>query len=398
MDTPFTKATETKRRLKLLMYGPPKVGKTLTALALPKPVVLDMEHGSDAYADRFEFDVLHTISTSEVKQAVEWLSGNRGQYQTVIIDPITVWWEALQTVRYEIGERKAVAAKRPADNVDLAFADWNKMKLAWNGACAKLVNAGYHLVAIARQADLYEGEGLNLKKVGVKPAADKGAPYWFDTVVRVEFRGDDRVAVIEGDRWDIMAGQRVVPLDEFVEAIRVHAEETLDAPAVQEPEPGEVLKQDVMETEEAESQRQEISKKMDRLSVCPHDGSVLKEIGPGVSKSTGKPYHFWTCSKSGCGYTLDPEAYQEAIAGKSHTAHTPPPAKEKVGEVPCPKCKGDLREKSGKFAGPAGKPWHSWHCSKCNETVSDEKYQQLIVGRGRAEEAQNASDPFANQG
>ncbi len=252
MDSPFTKATETRRRLKVLIYGPPKVGKTLMALGLPKPVVIDLEHGTDAYAKVREFDVLHTISTAEVKAAVEWLGVNRAKYETVIVDPITVWWEALQSTRYELGERKAVAAKRPSDNIDLAFSDWNKIKLAWNTACARIVNSGYHFVAIARQADEYAGEGLNLKKVGVKPAGDKGAPYWFDTIVRVEFRGEDRMAVIEGDRWDIMQGQRVMPLDEFAPALYAYAIATADAPVVTEPDPEKTLRQDAEQEEKSE--------------------------------------------------------------------------------------------------------------------------------------------------
>jgi hypothetical protein len=332
MDSPFTKATETRRRLKVLIYGPPKVGKTLMALGLPKPVVIDLEHGTDAYADRREFDVLHTISTAEVKAAVEWLGANRGQYETVIVDPITVWWEALQSTRYELGERKAMAAKRPSDNIDLAFADWNKIKLAWNTACARIVNSGYHFVAIARQADEYAGEGLNLKKVGVKPAGDKGAPYWFDTIVRIEFRGDDRMVIVEGDRWDIMQGQRVMSLDEFAPALYAYAIGTMDVPEVTEPDPEGSLRNDVEQEEKTEATPAPAAQPKPSNGT---KGQVPCPRGCGgfiVEKTAKSGKTFYGCSAfqaKQCKATMSPGEFSEAVAGVAKAAtEAPKPVEE----------------------------------------------------------------------
>ena len=64
MALSFTKATKSRAKLRLALFGPSGAGKTYTALRLATGIggriaVIDTERGSASkYADRFEFDVL----------------------------------------------------------------------------------------------------------------------------------------------------------------------------------------------------------------------------------------------------------------------------------------------------------------------------------------------------
>ena len=72
MDMGFERATMQQAALKVALYGAPGSGKTYTALSVASGIggriaVIDTEHGSDFYANRWAFDVLHTRSVVEIK-------------------------------------------------------------------------------------------------------------------------------------------------------------------------------------------------------------------------------------------------------------------------------------------------------------------------------------------
>ena len=80
--SPFVKAKGLQKRLKLFLWGDSGVGKTTLALRFPKPVVIDMEGGTDLYGDAFEFEVLRTITADEAMEAVDWLLKSRHDHRT----------------------------------------------------------------------------------------------------------------------------------------------------------------------------------------------------------------------------------------------------------------------------------------------------------------------------
>jgi len=94
--SPFQKARSLDKRLKLFLWGDSGVGKTTLALQFPKPVVIDFEGGADLYGEAFDFDVLRASTADEAMEAVQWLHGHAHPHRTLVIDPITVYWDALQ--------------------------------------------------------------------------------------------------------------------------------------------------------------------------------------------------------------------------------------------------------------------------------------------------------------
>src|SRR3990167_6845138 len=102
MMSPFSPATDCQKRIKLFLWGDSGVGKTTLALQFPAPTVLDLEGGASLYGGSFSFDILSASTANEVMDAIDWLLANEHPYQTLVIDPMTVYWDALQRKWSEI--------------------------------------------------------------------------------------------------------------------------------------------------------------------------------------------------------------------------------------------------------------------------------------------------------
>lgn len=124
MKNPFIKASTKKKHLKISLYGDPGVGKTFFALGFPDPAVIDLEGGTDFYADRFQFHVLDTKSYAEVLNAVNFLEQGNHDLKTLIIDPITVIWSALQEGRLEFKVQDPDKAISGEEKSGFTYADW----------------------------------------------------------------------------------------------------------------------------------------------------------------------------------------------------------------------------------------------------------------------------------
>ena len=185
MATPFRKAKLLAKRLKLLFWGTPGAGKTTTALQFPRPVVIDLEGGADLYGDSFEFDVLRTTTTEDVMAAVQWLLTNPHSYQTVVIDPITVYWDALQKKWSDIFLRRNKGSKGYRyEFYDLQPKDWMTIKAEFKELIRKLIALDMNVIVTARHKVQYADSGF-MKAIGETFDGEKSLPYLFDTIVRL---------------------------------------------------------------------------------------------------------------------------------------------------------------------------------------------------------------------
>jgi energy-coupling factor transporter ATP-binding protein EcfA2 len=175
---PFQPAEKIAKKLKVLIYGASGSGKTRAALTFPGVAVIDTENGTDLYAGRpgvSAFSVLRAKTLSEVEEAVKFIREDNGKtFQTLVIDAITVLYDV----------QKEAAAKQGKDG-EMNPRLWNRVNGRMVALYNSLINLPTHVVVIAREAELYEGEGLNLKRTGFKADADKKIPYLFDFVVRM---------------------------------------------------------------------------------------------------------------------------------------------------------------------------------------------------------------------
>lgn len=220
----FQKAKAEQAYLKMLFYGPPGSGKTLTALLVAEGLaansgkrvaVVDTERGTDFYAQpvkerrvhpaAFDFDAAYTRSVSAVLEEVRGLDVKR--YGVVVIDSLTHVWEAAQAA---FEGRKNKAGQLP-------FGLWPKVKKPYKDLLHLLLNLPLHVVWCARQkAEYGESEdGGEKKLVGFAPSAERDSTYEPHFAARFEAarpKGAKQavhVCHVEKDRSGVLAGRTV---------------------------------------------------------------------------------------------------------------------------------------------------------------------------------------------
>lgn len=177
------------KKLKLLFYGASGSGKTVAALTFPRVLMIDSESGSDLYAGRPGTPPFHRVrckTLSEVNEVLAAVEADKGKtWETLVIDPVTVLYDV---------EKNAASAN---NTKDMGVRGWNKVNSRMVALYNRLTGLDVHVVIIAREAIEYAGEGQDLKKVGVKPEADKKLIYMMDFVVRLKA---DHTAEVEKSR------------------------------------------------------------------------------------------------------------------------------------------------------------------------------------------------------
>jgi hypothetical protein len=210
MDNPFIKAQPVTKRLKLLMYGAPGSGKTITALQFPRPVVIDLERGTELYGKDFQFDVLNANTPEEVEAGIKFLIENKHDYRTLVVDPYTILWQSLQAKWNDIFLKRRAGGKGfKHEFYEMQPRDWGTLKSEDREICRMLARVDMSVVVTCHQKDLY-AEGELMKKVGVTYDGPKGLDYFFDTVVRMWRTPQGKfMGIAEKDRNNIL------PVGEF---------------------------------------------------------------------------------------------------------------------------------------------------------------------------------------
>lgn len=201
LRSPFIMASTKNKHLKIYIYGDSGVGKTYFSLTFPNVAIIDLEGGTDFFSDRFQFHVLDTKSFAEVLDAVKFLEQGNHSFRTLVIDPVTIIWSALQEGRLEFKTKNPDKAVSGEEKSFFTYQDWGQLKRFYSMLMTKLVNLPMNIVLTSRLKDEYEINGNEMTKIGVKPEAEKSTPYITDIRFRLEVdRHGKRVAIFEKDR------------------------------------------------------------------------------------------------------------------------------------------------------------------------------------------------------
>jgi len=191
VNSPFVPAAATEKRLKLFLWGDSGSGKTTLALQFPAPAVIDLERGTELYGKAFKFDVLPASTAKEVIKAVDWLLINPHSYRTLIIDPITIFWDALQKQWSDIFlERNQTGKGYKFEYYDMQIKDWNPVKAELKDFIRKLLALDMNVIITARQKYMYS-KSEAMKVIGETFDGEKSLPYMFDTIVHL-YRNEGR--------------------------------------------------------------------------------------------------------------------------------------------------------------------------------------------------------------
>ena len=175
--SPFEPAPVTDRRLKALFWGDSGAGKTTLALRFPHPAVIDLEGGTVHYGGQFDFEVLKATTADEVMAAVDWLLTHEHPYRTLVIDPITIHWDALQAKWSQIFLQRNKGGKgHHGEYYELQPRDWVTMKAEFKLLVRKLLQLDMNVIVTARQKALYSDSGF-MRVIGETFDGEKSLPY-----------------------------------------------------------------------------------------------------------------------------------------------------------------------------------------------------------------------------
>jgi hypothetical protein len=184
-QSPFKKAATMEKRLKLFLWGHSGAGKTTLSIQFPKPAIIDLEGGADLYGDSFEFDVLKATTPDEAMAAVDWLLTHKHTYKTLVVDPITAFWDSLQKKWSDIFLRRNKGSKGyKYEFYDLQPKDWLTVKAEFKEFIRKLIALDMNVIVTAREKTKYK-EGSFMVAMGETFDGEKSLPYMFDTIVRM---------------------------------------------------------------------------------------------------------------------------------------------------------------------------------------------------------------------
>lgn len=200
MQTPFQKSHEIPKRLKLFLWGSYGTLKTRTALGFPNACVIDTEGSTNIYANEFLFDVKHTSNPDSIMEIIDWLLKEKHSYKTLIIDPITIYVQALYEKWYNIFMIRMKGAKGyKGEFYQFQPGDWQLIKREIGKVFRKLNALDMNLVITAREKTLYSDSEF-MKKIGTTFDGDKCFPHEFDTVLHTYKQDGKFMALTEKDR------------------------------------------------------------------------------------------------------------------------------------------------------------------------------------------------------
>lgn len=203
MPTKAKAPNPVNKRVKMMVFSSPGLGKTTAAINWPKAVILDMEHGTDNYHETILKNgsiVLHTTNPDEVKDEIKTLLTEKHDYRTIVIDPVTILYQAIQEKWTRIFSKYADTEKA-TELQDFGFRYWAKVKSDYKSIMRMLLACDMNVILTAHQKDVY-GEGM--KKVGFGSDSMKGDEHIFDYVFQLVMDSKGRrTAITKKERAEI---------------------------------------------------------------------------------------------------------------------------------------------------------------------------------------------------
>jgi hypothetical protein len=166
-----------RERLRILVYGDPKVGKTTLALTAPRPVVINTDDGLVSVAVQgatgLEF---RPTGYKEMEGIFWWCKENAGEYDTIVVDDLTTLQRLLIDEIHDAG----LAAGKQGKPV-MQFVPEQGEYLANQGQVARILTdlrrLGKHMIVIAGVR-----ERLGKRSPDVSPGLTSIVTHWASVI------------------------------------------------------------------------------------------------------------------------------------------------------------------------------------------------------------------------
>ncbi|MFG2210545.1 AAA family ATPase [Streptomyces sp. NPDC048638] len=220
---PFGPAVKTRLPGRIALMGPSGSGKTYTALQLASALgsttaVIEAVHGHAAkYADRFDFHVCPplTYCSPEALIAVLAECAARG-YQTVIVDPYTLFWSGHGGVLEQVDD----ATKRGSSGNKSGWGEVRpRERRMWD---ALFAYPGHVIVTLRSKTEYHleadEQGGHAMRRFGGRPEHRDGAEYEFNFVGAMD--SDNTLVVLKALCVDLSGAVVAKPGADFAGRVR----------------------------------------------------------------------------------------------------------------------------------------------------------------------------------
>lgn len=175
--------TQTKIKLKGLIYGEPGIGKTSVALSAPKPLLIDFDNGLRRVAKQYQTDSVQIESYQNLLDILE--KEDISNYETIVID-------TLGKMVDRIGDWLAISNPKvkQADG-QLAMKGWGNIKAEFQRLLKILESKNKSVIFIAHEKEEKNGEDVK-KRPDVAGSSGKDIVKELDFMGYMSMRGGKR--------------------------------------------------------------------------------------------------------------------------------------------------------------------------------------------------------------
>lgn len=167
--------TQTKIKLKGLVYGEPGVGKTSLSLSAPKPLLIDFDNGLRRVAKQYQSDSVQVQSYQDLLDILT--KEDISAYETIVID-------TLGKMIDRIGDWLAVSnPKVKQTDGQLSMKGWGSVKGEFQRLLKLLEGKGKSVIFVAHAKEEKTGEDVIIKRPDVAGSSGK------DIVKELDFMG-----------------------------------------------------------------------------------------------------------------------------------------------------------------------------------------------------------------
>ena len=190
------KPEDIRKRPKFFLFGVAGCGKTIAAIQMPRPYIIDTERGAEnkTYVDlikKANGALFQTTNADDIIAELKALITEKHDYRTIVIDPIT---NIEDNVIQSAAVRYGADAK---DNGDLRV--WRDRDKFMRRIVALLLQADMNVVMTAHSKIEY---GPNMVKLGRTFEGWKKWDYLFDLVLELRIEGEKRIATVRKSRLE----------------------------------------------------------------------------------------------------------------------------------------------------------------------------------------------------